>query len=231
LAATFALTAVPANAAIILFDYGLNIDSGLLLAGDALPGSVDGSSFDFTTGLGELAVTVTGAGDHSVTAFFDHDIDEALNTFFNEQATTGGVAASDQSWEIDEPGYVSGDIYDNFLVGALDSANALAGLQDDVSMALGFDFTLAAAQTAVVTFFLDTLNNSPGFFLRHFDPDSAADELTQGPNELFFWSTLEIFGDLPPPPPPPTGVPEPSSIWLLAAGLLSLAGVRRRRRG
>jgi hypothetical protein len=77
-------------------------------------------------------------------SFLDAEIDEPVNTFFNEFGELGGSSAdaaeedADQ-WEIDEPGFVFGDIYSNLLAGALDGTNAVpAGSFDDVSMGLGF---------------------------------------------------------------------------------------------
>lgn len=227
LAATLALGAAPAQATVInLFEYGLHIDGVNSFATDPLPGGVAAGGFDFASGLGSLSVTVSGASDHNVIAYFDHEIDQTVNTFFNELGGTGGALGAGQSWEIDEPGFLFGDIYDNWQAGSLDNSNALdiAENADDVSMALGFDFTLAASQTAVVTFFLDVINNAPAFFLTQFDPDSIAAQLA-GPNQLFFWATLEIRGD----EEPPTGVPEPGTLLLLAGGLLALARVRRTR--
>ncbi|MCX4030005.1 hypothetical protein H0A36_01950 [Endozoicomonas sp. SM1973] len=90
----------------------------------------------------------TGAAlkDTKLFVFLDAEIDQALNTFFNESGalvSVNGVGATDNlpdSWEIDEPGYSFGDIFDNLLAGVLDNTNTVAaGAEDDVSLALGFD--------------------------------------------------------------------------------------------
>ena len=138
-----------------LFDYGFNIDGTVSVPtpGDPVPGEVDLSSFDDFTGLGTIEATITGAGAHTFDAFFDHDIDEAINTFFNEYGTaTAGAAASGQSCEIDEPEFVFGDIFTNFENSALDNFNNVpVGSEDDVSMAMGWDFTLGIGETALIT--------------------------------------------------------------------------------
>lgn len=223
-AALFAVSAGPAQAGVIsLFEYAFNIDGTVADGADPLPASIDTSGFDDVTGLGNITVTVTGAGSHSVLGFFDHEIDQGTNTFFNELGAVFGAAPAGQSWEIDEPEYVFGDIFTNFTNGTLD--NTIAGifesLGDDVSMAMGFDFTLLAAQTAIVTFFLDTIQPLTGFYLGQFDPDSSA------PNQVFLRSALSITGG---GEPPPTSVPEPTTLALLGIGLLTLAARRRAAR-
>ena len=146
--------------------------------------------------------------DVSFFGFLDADIDESINTFFNESGalvSITGAGASDtaaDSWEIDEPGFVLGDIYDNILAGILDNLNAVtAGLEDDVSLALGFSIgTLLSGQSLLAKFDI-SLNNIGG--LSHTDPDS---------NITFYFNgsvALQYVND----------IPEPGIFLLFVTGL------------
>lgn len=191
-----------------LFEWAYNQDG-------AISSTYSGSGFDSATGLGTLNFTVSGAGAHSFIAYFDHEIDELVNTFFNESGSVHGSAAAGQSWEIDEPGYVFGNIHDNFLAGTLDNLNNVpATAPDDVSMALGWNFSLLAGETATITYLLSDSTRPGGFYLEQFDPDSQA--------SIFFSSTMTIQGGGTPP------VPEPSTLLLLGAGLAGLGFYGRR---
>jgi hypothetical protein len=195
------------GALINLFEWGLNIDGDL-----TLPGSVDATGFNFVTGLGAIDITISGAGSHSVDAFFDHEIDEEDNTFFNEFGTATGSLAAGQSWEIDEPGFVFGDIYDNFLAGTLDNTNAVPfRSEDDVSMALGWDFNLDPLDAfATINFLISDQRPASGFYLTHTDPESN--------DSIYFSSDLAV-----------TPIPEPATILLLGTGIAGLIGLGRRR--
>ena len=229
--AALALGSTTASAGPIdLFDWGFNIDgtTWCLDAGGgafcdsndgSLPAAIDASMFDFVTGLGEIVVTVTGAGVHNVIAFLDHEIDEAGTTFFNESVVGDGDSfAAGQSGEGDEPGFVFGDIFDNFLDNTLDGATGVPpGAPDDASMALGWGFALGAGETATVTFNTATANGSgAAIALVHSD--------TIDTDQIFFWSSIRIAGQ------PPVGVPAPGTLALFGLGLLGVAGIRRRQR-
>jgi hypothetical protein len=176
-------------------------------------------------GLGTINLSVTGVGSHFLGLFVDHEVTEDLNTFFNEYGTAIGAPAAGQSWEIDEPGFdllrvPLGDIYDNFvdsddLTGsALDGTNGVPfGSEDDVSMALGWDVTLAAGETAVASFTLSRAQPTGGFYLSHTDPDSQT--------TIYFSSTQTIRGG---------GSNVPDGGWTLAmlGASVTLMGAARR---
>lgn len=209
--ATFLFSSAGATT-INLYEYGLNIDGTTIFPflGDALPGTVDITGFDESTGLGQIAISVDTAGSHNILAFFDHEIDEAINTFFNESGQAVGSAPAGLSWEIDEPGYLFGDIYDNFLAGSLDGSNGVpAGSEDDVSMAMGWSFSLSSGQTATILLNLGTLAPGADFYLAQYDPDSDAG--------IYLSSQLSV-------------VPEPATLVLFGSGILLMFSFRRERR-
>ncbi|NTU43496.1 MAG: PEP-CTERM sorting domain-containing protein [Nitrospirales bacterium] len=186
-----------------LFESQWNIDG-------VVTSSVDGpfSSISWGTSL-------SGAGSHDVLLFVDPEIDEAINTFFNEYGSANGVPVAGQSWEIDEPGYVFGDIYDNFVAGSLDNANAVpAGSEEDVSMALGYTFVLNPGDIADIRFDLSPTVPTAGFYLSLTDPDSQA--------SLYFSGDLDIRTGNP-------VIPEPSTFVLMGSAVAGLLFYARRR--
>lgn len=152
-------------------------------------------------------------------SFLDAEIDVPNNTYFNEFATTSGTLgtgvadSSPDAFEIDEPGYVFGDIFDNLRLGQLDNTNAItSAFPDDVSMALGFRLgNIQDGGVFGVKILLSEESIGAGnFAIVHRDADSG------NTDQLTFSGTVI------------SGVPEPSS--LLLATCAALATVYRRVR-
>jgi hypothetical protein len=213
--AAFGLGSTAASATTIgLYEYAFNVD-GTVTSGSA-PGGVNIAGFDTSTGLGTISFSTSTDGAHSFLAFFDHEIDEAINTYFNEYGVNSGTSV--QSWEIDEPGYVFGDIYANFEAGTLDNTNGVPqNTPDDVSMAMGWNFNLDADETAIITMTLSTIQPAGGFYLAQYDSDATG----ALPPSLYFFSNLTIQGE---------STPEPGAMLLMATGLTGLLGLNMRRK-
>ena len=201
-----------------LFEWGFNVngtvyDSFVQAPGD-LPASFDTSQFNFATGLGTITMTFApgAAGDYQISAFFDHEIVALPNTSFNEFGSTSGTAGAGQSWEIDEPGYTSGNAYQNFLAGTLDNTNGVPdGASNDVSMALGWAFHLQQGGAARLQFTVATTAPT-GFALLHTDPESQV--------TVYLSSQFDNVAP----------VPEPGTMLLMGSGLLGLFGLGYKRR-
>lgn len=214
-AALLALSSTTAGAATIgLFDWALNVN-GTISTPPVAHAGLDASLFDDVTGLGSLTLDFSpgAAGNYFVGAFFDHEIDEAINTFFNEYGGVSGAPTAGQSWEIDEPGWDFGDIFDNVEAGTLDNSNAVPpSAPDDVSLALGWNFNLLADERALITFTLTESAPASGFYLYQLDPDSDAG--------IYLTSSNVIRGG--------QSVPEPSTLLLLGFGLAGALFGRRK---
>ncbi len=237
------LPATAWSAPIGLQDYLFNVNGAsycpdAVCAGALLPPALDTSAFDFTTGLGSLAWTFApgAAGTYAFDAFFDHDLHAP---FFNEFGDAGGAPAAGVSWQIDEPGFGDGNrlgtIFDNAMANALDDTNHVAGAasnflndcgangggapnpacNNDVSLALGFNFALAANQQALLTLTAGTVRPASGFFLEQIDPDAPG-------NNLYLSGSLAVSDAS------PSAVPEPGTLLLVASGVAAVA--RRARR-
>lgn len=186
-----------------LEDWAFNIDGNVSEASFGDPNPATGTLVD---GLGTLSVDVTGLGSHSVIGFLDFELFEGFNTFYNEFGVATGTPQIGQSWEIDEPGFIFGDIYDNVLNGSLDNSNGVsAGFEDDVSIAFGWDFSLFANDLATISFTITDILPTVDFFLTQTDPD-----LNQS---IYFYSALDI--QITGGPAGPATIPEPSVLYLL----------------
>lgn len=158
-------------------------------------------------------------------SFLDAEIDEPINSFFNEYGDvigtvgTGAADADPDSWEIDEPGFLFGDIYDNLFLGALDNSNGVpSSFPDDPSMALGFSLGgLNPLDAATINILISEDGDSIGSLaLAHFDSDTRS-------NTVITLSGQSAVT-------PITSVPEPSTLVLLGSGLAAMIGLGRRMR-
>jgi len=198
--------------------WAVNIDGVVTdsLFNDPIPSNVDISAFNESTGVGSILVNLTAPlGAHSVDFFFDHEIDESINTYFNENGSASGSLVSGQSWEIDEPGYLFGNIFDNFLASTLDNSNSIpAGVEDDVSVAMGWDFNLGLDEMATITMLISETAPTAvdAFYLTHHDTDSDY--------SIYFSSSLSITSTAAP-------VPAPSTLLLLIIGMLGIVKHKR----
>jgi hypothetical protein len=208
------LTPIASAAPIDLFDAWINVDGSLTDLKALFPSFV----------LGTVSVTINPgiAGDHFIGAFLDYEIDEEANTFFNEFGDVSGAPPAGFSWEIDEPGYVFGDIFANFSASdgtgsALDNTNAVpSSAPEDVSIALGWNFSLTASQVATFAFTVSETAPQSAFYLVHTDPDSDA--------SIYLSSTLNVREGGEPV------IPEPGTWVLLLTGL-TMVGVSAKRFG
>ncbi len=220
----------------ILWDWAFNVDGDLYPTGASTFGPIDANNFDSVSGIGSLTWSTSDVGSHSFMAAFDHDIDASTNTWWNEEGSTIGSAAAGQSWEIDEPGYwltydtdsdgtndTTGDIYGHLQAGNPFDERIFNGqlTTEDVAMGMGWDFSLAANQEALITLSISdtlTLNDmTDGLYLCQYDPHSNV--------LLSLTSTLTITttGD-----PGPDPIPEPGTILLFGSGLLGIARYTRK---
>jgi hypothetical protein len=205
------------GADVSLFESAFNSDG--VTTNPGVPAGVDVSGFDYTTGLGTIVAPLT-SGSHFVGLYVDHEIDEAINTFFNEYGAPVNSRSLTQSWEIDEPGFVFGDIYTHFTgsdasSSLLDNLNGVpAAAPDDVSMAIGWNVNLGPGETGTVTFVVGETRPTAGFFLEQIDPESSV--------AIYFSSTARVNS---------VGIPDGGgTLAMQLGGLAGLATLRRRLR-
>ncbi|GGX73732.1 hypothetical protein [Saccharospirillum salsuginis] len=93
--------------------------------------------------LGTFGWTITNTTSTDFSAlstavYLDAEIHQHSNSFTNESGYYVGNTEAD-SWEIDEPGFIFGDLLDNLYDGATpDNTNGMNNIEDDTALALGF---------------------------------------------------------------------------------------------
>lgn len=219
---------------ISLQEMGINVNGTVTdtgAGGDPFTVSgVNASGFDQDTGLGTLTFTYNPgtAGSDYVDFFLDPELSVP---FYNEYGAVNGSLPSGISYQIDDP-YL-GSIYNNFSAGTLDNTNHIPGQVDnylgtcsgsscngDVSLALGFNFTLQAGYEAVIT--LDATTTNPGGFslqqVHPIDPNNPT------ATDYYLAENISIQ------PVVVGGVPEPGSLLLAGSAVIALAFMLIRRR-
>lgn len=238
-----------------LQDWEFNVNgTDYFPSGGATLGSVPGlnsGAFNATTGQGTLTLTFNpgSPGSYYVGAFFFVPVG---TPFYNEYGVVNGSPASGQTWQIDVPEYDlvsanhgTGTIIDNLAAGALNDTNSVPGTttnylnscgangggavtgscNDFVSLATGFNFTLATNQEEIITF--DLSSTGPGGF--SVEDVHPVDGSNATASDIFLsGSAVEMAAGTPPPPPPP-GTPEPATCSLTVLAVTFLAFASRKR--
>ncbi len=208
---------LPISAATI----GIASMDGFLHDSTGLLAIYDNTSANFfsalnTNNIGSFGWTYANTGPVTLTdvrffGFLDADIDRAINGASNEygqvvsQTLPPGAPTDAIGWnsfQIDEPGFVSGTIFDNLLAGFLDDTNHCPpGTQNDVSLALGLDIGKLDPGQSFTATFLVSGSNIGG--LSQTDPDS---------NYTFYFNGFSTN----PAASIPVSAPEPGTGSMLA---------------
>lgn len=119
-------------------------------------GSTDGADVVLTYRLTNSAETAFAG--LRLLVLLDAEIDEGVNTFFNEYGTVRVIPRGEATgpgadqWQMGEPGYRGGDLYRNLFLGSLGNTNGVPETApDDVALALGFSLgSLKAGESTTV---------------------------------------------------------------------------------
>ena len=185
--------------------------------------SLSADTTDLTLSYSFTNTTAAAISNVAFVSFLDAEIDEPLNTFFNEFATVRGTLAAGQSFEIDEPGFAFGNLFANAAANALDGTNALPpGSPDDVAMALQFSIgTLGVGETAIVELMISEDGDTLGSFaIDHEDSDPAST------TRISYSGAVRLSS----PPGPAPAIPEPGAALSFGLGLCVVALALRRPR-
>jgi hypothetical protein len=208
----------------------------------AVPGAT--STLDTSyggTGLGTVSLTYNpGVGTYDVGFWIYENVSVPG---FNEYGATSGTPAIGETWQIDVPDYDyggelgtpgAGSIIANTTASTLSNTNYVPGTMDNyllecsgsancndfTSMALAYNFALAAGQEAVLNFTVSNTAPTSGFYLEQIHP---VDGSNSAATSIFYDATLSVQPVGPPVPEPAFWVP-----LTLIGGALVVA-LRRRR--
>jgi SdrD B-like protein len=157
---------------------GSQLGTAAQLSRDSLP---DGLAYTFSSALSpnNTDIVLTYSFSNATTSAFsdvqffvllDTEIDEAINTFFNEYGTVLGKAgqgagdSTPSQWQIDEPGFQTGTLFRNLFLGTLDNSNSIPrSALNDVAMSLGFSLgTLNPGNATTVRVLISEAGNTLG---------------------------------------------------------------------
>jgi hypothetical protein len=196
------------------------------------------SGNDSGTGLGSLVYTFDphAAGSYFVNFYFDYGVSAP---FYNEYGTQNGTAGAGDptSWEIFQLNPSVGGVQfwngstqiipntlddtDHVPVGNTNFLNncVVTPCNADVGMALGFSFSLAADQYAVIT--VDASTTNPGGF--NLQQTHPVDDANPTATNLYLSGSYGIHSTV-------STIPEPGFLPMLVLALVAFAGMRLRRR-
>jgi hypothetical protein len=170
---------------------------------------------NYLSGLGTLQYTVTGAGAHYFDAMIDDEADYKNGVFNDSGAIINPASAPGYlSWEIGNPDTdTPGTIKANTKANSLADANDVLSGNTDIAVALGFNFTLAANQTATIDITASDVAPQSGFYI---EQENVYD------TDPFFYGDLTISSNTVP------GLPDNGATWsFMLLALTGLAGVMK----